>query len=93
MASSLELEVAGQDRTIQLDRPDAEVRQILRWFLQDKFTIPPGLTNAQENQLLVDTTLAHLVLYVSNEAKRNRLAELQQTVAGFASIAQMDTDL
>lgn len=64
-------------------RSDAEVANILEWFMVDKIDpMPDGLTQAEQNQWKLDQAHNEVIRYVVREAKRNRANQLraQQTV-------------
>lgn len=91
MSSTLTLKIATLTSAVTFAKTDAEVAQILRWFVQDRMSpIPDGLTQQQQNQLALDAATAEIVRYVRQEATRVHLRELR---AGQASLeTQADTD-
>lgn len=79
MSSSIVLKVATVTSTVTFAKTDAEVAQVLRWFLADKAEpVPDGLTQAQANQWYLDYATAEIVRYVRREAIKNRLRELKE---------------
>lgn len=94
MASDLRLRVATFTSTITFAKTDAEVGNILKWFVADKVTPPAaGLTAAELNQYYLDAARDELVRYVRQEARKNRLAELKAAQASIEDAATADTTL
>lgn len=92
MASSLTLKVASVTSPVTFAKSDAEVAQILRWFLADKAEPPPdGLTQAQLNQWYLDYAAAEIVRYVRREAQRNRPRMLRDSQQGIEAQADAET--
>lgn len=93
MASSNTIQVASVTSTRTFGKTDAEVAQVLRWFLVDKTGPPPeGMTVAQTNKWYLDQTNDAIVNYVKREARMNRLRELQST-GTLEAQADNDTNL
>lgn len=90
MASSITIRVATFTSTYTVaNLSDAQVADILRWMMADKSgPEPEGLTQAQLNQWRLDQALAEVVRYITQEARRNRLAERKA-----ASDALIDTEV
>lgn len=92
MASDIRLRVASVTSTITFAKTDAEVAQILRWFIADKAEQPPeGLTQAQLNQWYLDYAAAEIVRYVRREAQRNRLRMLRDSQQSIEAQADAET--
>jgi hypothetical protein len=62
--------------TVTFGRSDAEVAQILTWFMLDKIGEPPEGTPAEQNQWRLEQAHREMLNYVAREARRNRLREL-----------------
>jgi len=94
MSSTLTLKVATVTSQVTFNKTDAEVAQVLRWFIADKASPPPdGLTQAQTNQWYLDQATAEIVRYIRQEAMRNRRAVLLQAQADIDAQAGIDTDI
>jgi hypothetical protein len=94
MSSTFTLKVATFTSSRTFNKTDAEVSQILKWFLADK--IDPlsleGLTQAQQNQFYLDAARDELVRYIMQEANRNNLRE-KRSVANLEEQSSAETSL
>lgn len=92
MSSTLVLKVANVTSTITFAKTDAEVAQVLRWFIQD-WASPPadGLTQAQLNQYYLDQAAARIAEMVRQEAQRVHLRDLRAQQASVEQTAATDT--
>ena len=94
MASSNEIKVASVVSTKTFGKTDAEVAQVLRWFLADKAGVPPeGMTVAQTNKWWLDQANDEIVNYVKREARRNRLRELREAQQSIEAQADTETNI
>ncbi len=94
MASTITVKVASMQSVVTSSKDDASTGNILRWFVADKMSpIPDGLTQAQQNQLVLDAAAVELARYVRQEASKNRLKELKAAQESIESQAASDTAL
>jgi len=94
MASSSVLKIATVTSTKTFAKTDAEMAQIVRWFLADKAGPPPeGLTQAQTNQWYLDQANDELARYIQSEARRNRLKELRAAQQSIEDQATSETNI
>lgn len=92
MASSLTLKIAAVESIATFGKTDAEVAQILRWFIADYAgPEPEGMTQAQRNKWQLDQARDRIVGYVRQEAQRNRLHELRAQQASIEDQATTET--
>jgi hypothetical protein len=94
MASSITLRVGNLTSTITFAKTDAQIAEILRWWIQDWASLPPeGSTQQQQNQHNLDQAAARIVATVRQEAARVRLRELRAAQANLEDQASADTQL
>lgn len=94
MSSSSVLKIASVTSTKTFGKTDAEVAQIIKWFLADKAGPPPeGLTQAQLNQWYLDQANDEVVDYIRREARRNRVKELREAQGVLEEQAGTETNL
>lgn len=92
MSSSLTLKVGNFTSPITFAKTDAEVAQVLRWFIANwADPEPEGLTLAQLNQWRLDQAAARIVNMVRMEAMKARLKELQAQQQNVEQAAVNDT--
>lgn len=78
MTSSNTLKVAAVTSIITFAKSDAEVAQILTWFISDWASPEPqGMTAAQLNQWRLDQANARIVGIVRQKAAQNRADQLR----------------
>lgn len=94
MSSTLTLKVANVTSAITLNLTDAQVAQVLMWFVADKATPPDsGLTQAQLNQYYLDAARDELKRYIIQEAQKTRLRDLRAQQQSVEAQAAADTAL
>lgn len=94
MASSLIGRVSTLTSPRNFAKTDAEVGQIIRWYLADKAgPMPEGLTQAQQNQWYLDQYMDELVKHTVREARRNRLKILRDAQQSIEEQADNETSL
>lgn len=94
MSSSLTLKVATFTSSRTFSKTDAEVSQILKWFLADKIDplLLEGLTQTQQNQFYLDAARDEVVRYIMQEANRNNLRE-KRSAANLEGQSSTETSL
>lgn len=86
--------VGGLTSTVTFAKTEAQVAEILGWFVVDKIgPVPEGMTPAQVNQWKLDFAHAEALAYMVREARRNRLRELQAAQGSLEEQADSDTQL
>lgn len=86
------LTVASTTSTITYAMTNAQVAQILEWFIADLLSfMPEGLTAAQQNQWKLDQANAKIRDYVRSEAKHNRARILRNDQINIDQLADADT--
>lgn len=93
MASSSVLKIASVTSTKPFGKTDAEVANVVRWFMKDKEKPPEGLTQAQLNQWYLDRTNDEIVNYIKAHARRNRIDELASQQQSIEDQATSETDI
>lgn len=92
MSSTLTLKVATVTSAVTLNNTDVNIANIIRLFVADKMApIPDGLTQAQQNQLVLDAARDELLRYMRQEAAKNRLRELAAQEQAIRDGAVADT--
>lgn len=93
--SGFTLEVGQFSSPHTFKKTNAEMWEILLWFIEDTADpMPADLTNEQQKQWVLDEARKKIHRYVRNEAKANRLAQrTQQTMATVRAEVETATDL
>lgn len=94
MASSLRLQVATVIATVPFAKSDAQVADVLRWFIKEwAEPEPAGLATAGLNQWRLEQAAARIVEFVKQEARLVRLRELREGQANLEDQAGSETEL
>lgn len=94
MASSSVLNVASFRSTRTFGRTDAEVADILLWFIEDwADPEPEGLTQAQLYQWRLERAHDRMIEDTVTTARNNRLRALQAAQGDLAEQARAETQL
>lgn len=89
MSSTITIKVANVTSSVTLNNTDAQIANVLSYFIEGwADAMPSGLTQAQQNQWMLDQVVARIVDYVKATARANRYADLvaqQQSIADQAT--------
>jgi hypothetical protein len=92
--ATLNITVGSTTSTITPAKTNAQVAEILGWFILDWAGTPPeGLTVAQLNQWKLDQATRRIADMISQEARRVRLRELRDAQASLDEQADEETGL
>lgn len=88
------LEIGQVNSEIIFAKTNAEVAQILEWFILGwADAMPEGLTVAQQNKWKLDQAHKKMLAYVQREARANRLTQLRAASTSLEQQAEQETSL